>query len=63
MNGPTCVKLRVRLFPSSGGSIVPRGYQFVCPSYGYVELANYIIAGTVYRVESGLGTATVTVQH
>lgn len=63
MHGPTCASFRVRLFPSSGGEIVPRGFQFVCPGSNNVELANYIIAGTVYRVESKLGSATVTVVH
>lgn len=63
MHGPTCASLRVRLFPSSGGSIVPRGWQYVCPSFGYVELANYILTGTTYRVESDLGAATVSVIH
>ncbi len=58
-----CAKLRVRLFPSSGGEIVPRSPVYVCPGAGYIELANYIIAGTSYRVESTNGPITVSVQH
>lgn len=62
--GIQCAKLRVRLFPSSGGSsITPRNYVFVCPYAGWVELANYIIPGTQYRVESDNGAVKVTVEH
>lgn len=63
MHGPTCAPLRVRLFPSSGGSIVPRGFLFVCPSNGFVQLANFILPGTKYRVEDDLGPSVVSVQH
>lgn len=63
MAGGTCISLRVRLFPSHGGpSIVPRGWQYTCPGTT-IELANYVLAGTTYRVESDNGSATVRVQH
>lgn len=55
-----CAYLRVRLFPSAGGEIVPRDWAWVCT--GMQELANYVAVGTKYRIESQT-SATVNVQH
>mgnify|MGYP007095987611 CR=1 FL=1 len=64
MDGPTCVQLRVMLYPSNGNPpFAPRGWLYVCPGSGMLELANYIIPGTHYKVESRHGRATVYVEH
>lgn len=64
MDGVSCVQLRVMLYPSNGSApFAPRGWLYVCPGSGMLELANYIIPGTHYKVESRHGRATVYVEH
>lgn len=50
-SGTTCANMRIRFYPTSGGSWVTN-YQLVCTGVGAAKLATSVINGTKYRVEA-----------